>query len=123
MDVVPLDIIVIVLGSPHLYEKKSILYHEENKYHIFKYGIEYIVGAQHSKTLFSLVSIGKMKRPINASKYVVLMIVKKKEKDVLASFLGWNPIHKKEFVKIISSYDELFHKPTRFPVKNRIIEQ
>jgi hypothetical protein len=32
LDVVPLDICGIVLGSPYLYDRKSIFYREENKY-------------------------------------------------------------------------------------------
>jgi hypothetical protein len=39
LDVVPLDICGIVLGSPYLFDRKSIFYHEENKHHIFKDGI------------------------------------------------------------------------------------
>ena len=40
LDVVPLDISRIVLGSPYLYDRKSIFYHHENKYHLFKNGVE-----------------------------------------------------------------------------------
>ena len=36
-DGAPLDICGIILGSPYLYDQKSIFYHNENKYHIFKY--------------------------------------------------------------------------------------
>jgi hypothetical protein len=43
LDVVPHDICGIVLGSPYLYAQKIIFYREENKYHIIKYGIEYIM--------------------------------------------------------------------------------
>jgi hypothetical protein len=32
--VVPIDICGIVLGSPYLFERKAIFYHEENKYHL-----------------------------------------------------------------------------------------
>ena len=38
LDVVLLDIIGIVLGSPYLYDRKVIFYHHENKYHLLKYG-------------------------------------------------------------------------------------
>lgn len=43
LDVVPLDICGIVLGSPYLYDKKAIFDRHENKYHLFKDGVEYIV--------------------------------------------------------------------------------
>jgi hypothetical protein len=45
LDVVPLDICGIVLGSPYLYDMKEIFYHEDNKYQLTKYGKEYIVRA------------------------------------------------------------------------------
>jgi hypothetical protein len=80
LDVVPLDICGIVFGSPYLFDMKAIFYHKENKYHIFKNKVEYIVRAHHIKTNVYLVSIGKMKRLVSASKSFVLMIVKKKKK-------------------------------------------
>ena len=43
LDVVPLDICGIVLGSPYLYDCKVVFYREQNKYHLFKDGKEYIV--------------------------------------------------------------------------------
>lgn len=82
LDVVPLDICKIVLGSPYLYEKRGIFYHEEKNYYILKDRIEYIVRYHHIKTNVSLVSIGQTNKLVNASKYFVLMIVKQKEKDV-----------------------------------------
>ena len=48
-DVVPLDICGIVLGSPYLYDRKAIFYRENNKYHLFKDEIEYIIRAHRMK--------------------------------------------------------------------------
>jgi hypothetical protein len=76
LDVVPLDICGIVLGSPYLYDTKSIFYREHNMYHIFKDGIEFIVRAHHMKTNLSIVSTGQMKTLVNASKNLSLMSVK-----------------------------------------------
>jgi hypothetical protein len=73
---VPLDICEIVLGRPYLFDRKAIFYHEQNKYQLFKYGIEYIVIAHHIKINVSLVSTGQMKRLVNESKSFVLMVVK-----------------------------------------------
>ena len=56
LNVVPLDICCIVLGSPYLYDRKAIFYREDNMYHLTKDGIEYIVHAHHMKTNLSLVS-------------------------------------------------------------------
>jgi hypothetical protein len=43
LDVVPLDICGIVLGSPYLYDRKVVFFRHENKYHLTKGGVEYIV--------------------------------------------------------------------------------
>ena len=53
-DVVSLDICGIVLGSPYLYDQKTIFYREHNKYHLFKKGIEYIVQSHTFKNDKSL---------------------------------------------------------------------
>jgi hypothetical protein len=94
LDVVPLDICSIFFGSPYLFERKSILYCEENKYHIFKDDIEYIIRAHHFKTNISLVRTRQMKRLVSASKYFVLMMVKQKEEDVSYDFSDCDPSHK-----------------------------
>lgn len=58
LDVVPLDICGIVFCSPYLYEKKDIFHRHENKYHLFKYGVEYIVRSHSKKLNLSLVNAG-----------------------------------------------------------------
>jgi hypothetical protein len=50
LDVVPLDICGIVLGSPYLYDRKAIFYMEHNMYHIFKDGTEFVVRAHRINT-------------------------------------------------------------------------
>jgi ribulose bisphosphate carboxylase small subunit len=115
-----LTFVDIVLGSPYLFDRKVIFYREENKYHLFKDGVEYIVRAHRIKTNVSLVSTGKMKRLVSASKYFVLMIVKQKEEDITDALSGCDPDHKQELVKIISNYDELFQEPTGFPPKREV---
>jgi hypothetical protein len=79
IDIVPLDICGIVLGSPYLYDRKSIFYREENKYFFKKDGKEYIVCAHCMKTDRSFVAIGKLKRMVNARKSLTLMSVTKHE--------------------------------------------
>jgi hypothetical protein len=68
LDVVPLYICNIVLGSPYLFDRKVVFYREENKYHLVKDGVEYIVRARRIQTDVSLVSAGQMKRLVSASK-------------------------------------------------------
>ena len=77
-DVVPLDIFGLVLGSPYLYDRQAIFYRGENKYHLFKDKIEYIVRAHKIKTNMALANAGQMKRLVNSSKNFVFMIVKAK---------------------------------------------
>jgi hypothetical protein len=45
LDMVPLEIHRMVLGSPYLYDMKAIFYREHTKYHLFKDGIEFIMRA------------------------------------------------------------------------------
>ena len=61
LDVVSLDISGIVLGSPYLYDQKVVFHRFENKYHLFKDGVEYIVRAHCRKLNMSLASIRQMK--------------------------------------------------------------
>jgi len=79
LDIVPLDICGIVLGSPYLYDRKAIFYREENKYCFKKDGKEYIVCAHHMKTDRSFAATGQLKRMVNASKSLTLMSVIKHE--------------------------------------------
>jgi hypothetical protein len=76
LDVVPLDICGIVMGSPYLFDRRAIFYCEDNEYHPFKDKVEYIVRAHKIKNNESLVSTGQIKRLVNARKHLVLMLEK-----------------------------------------------
>jgi hypothetical protein len=76
LNVVSLDICGIVLGSPYLYDRKAIFFRHENKYHLTKCGVEYIVRGHIMRVNTTLVSEGKMKRLITTNKRYVLMVVK-----------------------------------------------
>ena len=78
LDVVPLGICGIVLGNSYLYDRKYTFYRHENKYHLFKDGVEYIVRANSNKINLSLVNAGQMKTLANSSKNFVLLIIKPK---------------------------------------------
>jgi hypothetical protein len=77
--VVPLDICGIVLGSPYLYDQKTIFYREHNQYHLFKEGIEYIVHSHSFKNDKSLGTTQQLKRVVNASRNLALMSIQCKE--------------------------------------------
>ena len=86
LDVVPLDITGVVLGSPYLYDRKAIFHLHENKYHLFKDGKEFIVRAHQKKLESPLVNAGKFKRLVNASQNLIFLMVKKK-------YFVHNPFH------------------------------
>jgi hypothetical protein len=67
LDVVPLEICKMVLGSPYLYNRKVVFYGEQNKYHIFKDGIEFIVRAHQMKTNLIVFTARNMKMLVNSS--------------------------------------------------------
>jgi len=83
LDVAPLDIHGIFLGSPYLYDRKTIFFWKENKYHLTKYGVEYIVISHIMEDNPSLISVGQMKRAIHTCKNLVIMIAETKEFDNL----------------------------------------
>lgn len=60
-DMVPLDICEIVLGSLYLYDGKTIFFREQNQYHLFKEGIEYIVHSHPIKTGRLFVTMEQLK--------------------------------------------------------------
>ena len=76
-----LEISGIVLGSPYLYGRKAIFHRHENTYHLFKYGIEYIVRVHKKNTSLSLIHVGEMKRIVNGSQNLKLLMIK--HRDVL----------------------------------------
>ena len=111
LDVVSLDICGIVLGSPYIYDIKSIFFHHENKYHLTKGGVEYIVRAHSMRVNMKLVSASQMKRLITTNKRYVLMVFKEKDVGTSDTFQGCDPSHKKELIDIVSKYDDIFQEP------------
>jgi len=88
LDIVPLDICGIDLGSPYFYDRKAIFYRTENKYQLTKYGLEYIVRDHKLKHNYSLINSGQMKRIVNSSKQFLLMVVKAKAPEKSNAFEG-----------------------------------
>jgi hypothetical protein len=66
----------IVLGSPYIYDIKIIFFNHENKYHLTKGGVEYIVRSHNMRVNTTLISARKMKRLITTNKKYVPMVVK-----------------------------------------------
>ena len=61
LDIIPLDICGIVLGSPYLYDRKAIFYRYENKYLLVKDGIKYFERDHKLKNNYTLINLGKIK--------------------------------------------------------------
>jgi hypothetical protein len=120
LDVIPLDICGIVLGSPYLYDRKAIFHHRENKYHLFKNGVEYIVRAHTKKMNLSLVNTGQMKRLVNASKNFVLLMIKPKDDIENEVFQGCDTKLKSDLYEVVNQYDEMFKEPKGLPPKRGI---
>jgi hypothetical protein len=123
LDVIPLDIRGIVLGSPYLYDRKAIFHCHENKYHLFKNGVEYIVRAHTKKMNLSLVNAGQMKRLVNASKNFVLLMIKPKDDIENEVFQGCDAKLKSDLYKVVNQYDEMFKEPKGLPPKRGIQDE
>ena len=94
-DVVKLDACGMVLGSWYLYDRKAIFYKEQNQYHLFKKGIEYVVHSHHTKVNKFLFIVEQLKQAAYASKDVR---VKSKEP-------------KKEIIKLITNRETCLRNP------------
>jgi hypothetical protein len=116
-NVVPLDICGIVLASLYLYDRKPVFFRHENKYHLTKGGVQYIVRAHSMRVNTTLVSARKMKILINTNKRYVLMVVKEKYVETSETFQGCDPSHKKKLIDIVSKYDDMFQEPYGLPPK------
>jgi len=121
LDVIPLDIYGIVLGSPYLYDRKAILYRARNKYQLIKYGIEYIVRAHKLKNNYTLISSGQMKRIVNSCKKFLLMVVMERTPDKTNVFEAYDSKHKADLEKVVSEYDILFQEAKGLPPKREIV--
>jgi hypothetical protein len=120
LDVIPLDICGIVLGSPYLYDRKAIFHRHENKYHLFKNRVEYIVRAHTKKMNLSLVNAGQMKRLVSASKNFVLLMIKPKEDIENEVFQHCDTKLKSDLYEVVNQYDEMFKEPKGLPPKRGI---
>ena len=121
LDIIPLDICGIVLGSPYLYNRKAIFYRAENKYLLVKYGIKYFVRAHKLKNNYTLINLGQMKRIINSCKQFLLMVVKGNNSNKTNVFEGCDAKQQVDLEKVVSEYDILFQEPKGLPPKKEIV--
>ena len=117
LDVIPLDICGIVLGSPYLYDRKVIFYRQENKYHLFKDGVEYVVRAHTKKMNLSIINAGQMKRIVNVSQNFALLMIKHECVEESKDFQGNDSSLKSDFIVVSNSCDKMFQNSNMFPPK------
>ena len=98
----------MVFGSPYFYDRKAIFYHHENKYHLFKDGVEYIVRAHRKKLNISLVNVGEEKRLVNSSKSLVLLMFKPNADIVYENVVACNASLNSDLVGSVHQSDEVF---------------
>lgn len=101
-DVLKLDTCGMVLGSWYLYDWKAIFYMEQNQYHLFKKGIEYVVHSHHTKANKSIFIFEQLKQAAYASKDVG---VQSKEP-------------KKEIIKVITNREICLRNPKLYVNKS-----
>ncbi len=70
------DICGVVLGSPYLYDHDVVFYRREHKYHLKKYGVEFIVRAHQNKNHLNSLNVNQMKQLISSNRRFVIMRVK-----------------------------------------------
>jgi hypothetical protein len=72
-DVVPLSECGMVLGSPYLYDRKSIFYKTKNQYHLTKAGQEYVVHAHHVKENKTLQTMEQLRKAAQESNTPIIV--------------------------------------------------
>ena len=113
-------IFVVLFWVVHnLYDRRAIFHRHENKYHLFKNGVEYIVRANKKKLNLSLVS-RQIKTLVNKNKNYVLLMIKPKDIVEKESFQGCDAKLKSGLYDIVNKYDEMFQEPKGFPPKRDI---
>ena len=104
------------MGSPYLYDRRELFHRHENKYHFFKHGIEYIVRAHKKKSSFFLIHAGEMKRIVNASQNLALLMFK--HSDVLnETFQNDASNDQDDFIEVYNVFNNMFHGSNIFPLK------
>jgi hypothetical protein len=116
-DVVSLRECGMVLGSPYLYDRKSIFYRTRNQYQFTKAGQDYVVHAHHVKANKTLQTMEQLKKAVQASNKPIIVsnevIDLKQEQEMIVE---WKINHKLlqdklmscKYLKYISSFAVVF---------------
>jgi hypothetical protein len=123
LDVIPLDICGILFGIPYLYDRRAILHRHENTYYLFKNGVEYIVRAHKKNMNLSLTNDGQMKRLIDTSKNLVLLITKTKDNDEEKVLKGCDTNLQYDLHEFVNENVEMFQESKGLPTKRGIQQE
>ena len=95
------------MGSYYIYDRRAVFHHHENKYHLFKDGIEYIVRVHKKKMIFPLIHAGEKKRIVNASQNSALLMFK--HSDVLNETFQEDASNEQyDFIKVSNICNNMF---------------
>ena len=85
----------MVLGSPYLYDRKTIFYRTKNQYQLTKAGQDYVVHAHHVKANKTLQTMEQLKKAVQASNKPIIvsneLINLKQEQEMIVE---WKINHK-----------------------------
>ena len=78
VDEVTCDIVLLrecgmVLGSPYLYDRKTIFYRTKNQYQFIKAGQDYVVHTHHVKANKTLQTMEQLKKAVQASNKPIIV--------------------------------------------------
>jgi hypothetical protein len=116
-DVVSLRECGMVLGSPYLYDRKTIFYKTKNQYQLTKEGQDYVVHVDHVKENTTLQTMEQLKKVVQASNKPIIVsnevIDLKQEQEMIVE---WKINHKLlqdklmscKYYKYISSFAVIF---------------
>jgi hypothetical protein len=116
-DVVPLSECGMVLGSPHLFDRKSIFYKTKNQYQLTKEGQDYVVHAHHVKANKTLQTIEQLKKAVQENNKPIIfsnqVIDLKQEQEMIVEWkINYNLLQDKimscKYYKYVNSFTVIF---------------
>ena len=86
---------------------------------MFKDGIQYIGRAHKKKRILSLIHVGEIKRIVNASQNLTLLMIK--HRDVLNDTFQKDASNEQvDFIEVSYDFNYMFRESNRFPLKGYV---
>ena len=90
---------------------------------MFKNGVEYNVRAHTKKMNLSLTNVGQMKRLVNGSKNLVLLMIKPKDNDEEQVLKGRDTKFQSDLHEVVNKNVEMFQETRRLPPKRGVQQE